>query len=103
MFKFELRTLLLGTAFMSVIFTFAEMFMSSMDDSPVGIPLAAVGGLIAAGFFMVLVGALILVRRPESDWAKRVANFGGITMACVFPAMIIALILSAIIRFNLAL
>ena len=49
--------------------------------------------LLAAGLVLFLIGFAILAMRPRSDWARRITNFGGMSMAAALPAMIAALLL----------
>ena len=78
---------------MSVVCWFASVFMAEMTHPRFGLVLAIGCGLLTAGSAMIFFGALILGMWPESDWAQRVMIFGGVSMACAFPAMFIALML----------
>ena len=71
MIKVQLKTLLLATAFMSVVCWFASVFMAEMTHPRFGLVLAIGCGLLTAGSAMIFFGALILGMWPESDWAQR--------------------------------
>ncbi len=92
--RFQMRTLFVATAFVAVTTSFAKQFYPGLRALPSPIIISVVGGLFTAGFALVIVGACTLLKQPKSSWARRVANGGGILMACAFPLAVVAVFCS---------